>query len=94
MLTNAASKRIYAKPPGSYGAIFIVVNTSSAAASTGFENSFVSNSGTIGIRMAVSAATLIEENSEEGKSVLSSIFTGLKDSAPALSGVSGIALTC
>lgn len=42
-IKELCNKRIYAKPPGSYGAIAFVVNTNSAPASTGFESSFVSS---------------------------------------------------
>ncbi len=92
LIKQIANKRIYAKPPGSYGAIAMTVNTSSAPASRGFESSFVSSDATLGIRAAISAATLIEEESEEGKTVLNSIMDGLADDLPTISGAIGIAL--
>ena len=94
LITSVASKRIYAKPPGSYGAICLVVNTSSTAASSGFDTSFVSNTGNVGVRFAVSGATLIEESANSGKSVVSQITSGLANSAGGLSGIAGVALTC
>lgn len=92
LIKQIANKRIYAKPPGSYGAISITVNTNSAPASKGFESSFVTSETTLGIRAAISAATLIEEESEEGKTVLNSILDGLVNDLPTISGPIGIAL--
>lgn len=92
LIIQIANKRIYAKPPGSYGAICMTVNTNSAPASKGFESSFVSSETTLGVRAAISAATLIEEKSDEGKTVLNSILDGLTDELPTISGAVGIAL--
>lgn len=91
-ITDLMNKRIYAKPPGSYGSITMVVNTSSAPASRGFESSFVSSDSQLGIRAAVSASTLIEEESDEGKTVLNSILDGLVDDLPGIAGATGLAL--
>lgn len=92
LIINVCNKRIYAKPPGAFGTITMVVNTSSAPSSRGFESSFVSSNSNLGVRAAVSAATLIEENSEEGKTVLNSILDGLVDDLPGIAGASGIVL--
>lgn len=92
LIKDIFNKRIYAKPPGSYGAIALAINTNSAPASKGFESSFVSNDSVLGIRAAISASTLIEEESEEGKTVLNSIFDGMTDELPTMSGAIGIAL--
>lgn len=92
LIKKISNKRIYAKPPGSFGAISMTVNTNSASASKGFESSFVTSSATLGIRAAISGATLIEEESEEGKTLLSSIFDGLTDELPTVAGAAGIAL--
>ena len=89
---QAADCRIDAKPPGSYGAIALVVDTTRTTASTGFDSSFVSSSGTLGARAAVSGATLIEEASSEGRSVLSSLLDGLEDDAGIAAGAAGIVL--
>lgn len=90
--SQLVNKRIYAKPPGSYGTIALVVNTSSAPASRGFESSFVSSNSNLGIRAATSASTLIEEKSDEGKTVLNSILDGLVNDIPGVAGAAGIAL--
>lgn len=92
LIKDLFNKRIYAKPPGSYGALSLVVNTNSAPASRGFESSFVSSNSNLGIRAAVSAATLVEERSNEGKTILNSILDGLVDDLPGIAGVTGIVL--
>lgn len=92
LIKDFANKRLYAKPPGSYGTIAMVINTSSAPASRGFESSFVSTDSTLGVRAAISAATMIEEGSDEGRTVLNSILDGLKDDIPGISGAGGIVL--
>lgn len=92
LIKDLVNKRIYAKPPGSYGSIAMVVNTNSAPASKGFESSFVSSTSSIGVRAAVSASTIIEEESSEGHTVLNSILDGLKDDIPGIAGAGGIVL--
>ena len=92
LISKIANKRIYAKPPGSYGAIALTVNTNSAPASKGFETNFVSSDATLGVRAAVSASTLIEEDTDEGKTLLSSLLDGFVNDMPTLSGGLGIAL--
>lgn len=92
LIKDIANKRIYAKPPGSYGAICMTVNTSSAPASNGFESSFVKTNATLGVRAAVSGVTMIEEESAEGKDVLNSFTNGIKDKMPGIAGPLGIVL--
>lgn len=92
LICSIANKRIYVKPPGSFGTISLAVNTSTAPASKGFESSFVSSDATLGIRAAISGSTLIEEESDEGKTVLNSILDGLTDELPSVAGTVGIAL--
>lgn len=92
LISQIANKRIYAMPPGSYGNICLTVNTNAAPANSGFESNFVKSSHTLGIRAAVSASTMIEENSEQGKNIITSVCDGFKDQLPSLSGVVGIVL--
>lgn len=92
LIKGCVNKRIYAKPPGSFGVICVTINSNSAAASSGFESSFVKSNERLGIRAAVSAATLIEENSDEGKNLINSICDGFSDSLPGLAGGAGIVL--
>ena len=90
----AADMRIEATPPGSYGVVVIVANVGSTAASSGFASAFVQATGSLGTRVAISAATLVEDPSGEGGSVLSSLLDGLADEAGAASGVMGVVLDC
>ena len=75
--SEASSMRIDAKPPGYKGAISMVVNLAATPADTGFSSSFVKGSTSLGARAAVSGATLLEEESEEGRTVISSLLDGL-----------------
>lgn len=94
LLRQASSKRIDAAPPGRYGAVALVANTSAAPASTGFASGFVHEAGSLGARAAVSAATLLDEGSDEGKNVLNSLLDGLKDKGGAVTGALGVVLDC
>ena len=93
-LEEAASMRITAHPPGSNGAIAMVVNTSQAPAQTGFESSFTANAGTLGVRAAVSASTLVEEESDEGKTVVSSLLDGFAADGGGAVGAARVVLDC
>lgn len=92
LISDLSNKRIYALPPGSYGNLVLTVNTNSSPASKGFESNFVTSNKVLGIRAAISASTLVEENSDEGKTLINSLMDNLKDNLPTLSGSVGIAL--
>ena len=87
----AKSARIDAEPPGSKGCIAFVVGSSSEPVDAGFSSSFVRTGRTLGTRVALSAATMIEDPSGEGRSVLSSILDGFAPESSAL-GAAGLAL--
>ena len=89
---NALSLRIDARPPGTYGAIALVANTGGAPADLGFETSFVSTDATLGIRAAVSGATLIEDPAGEGGTIISSLLDGVKAEGDATTGLAGVML--
>lgn len=91
-LEESAKKRIDPQPPGRYGAVALVVNAGSTPASAHFESSFVTGTGTLGPRAAVSAATLIDEGSDEGKTVVNSALDGLREDGGVLVGAAGIVL--
>ena len=78
-LSEIGGMRIDAKPPGYKGAVSMVVNLVAAPADTGFASSFVGGSSSLGARAAVSGATLLEEESEEGRTVVSSLLDGLAE---------------
>lgn len=87
---DAAGTRIKVSPPGSTGAVAIVVCDGS---SVGFQSGFISGPQTTGMRAAVSAATLLEEPAGEGGDVVSSVLDSL-DGENALLGGAGIVLDC
>lgn len=89
---EAANKRIDPKPPGRYGAVSLVVNTGQTPAAGPFSNSFVSGVGSLGPRAAIAAATLVDEGTDEGSSVINSLLDGLKDQGGVLVGAAGIVL--
>ena len=91
-LSEIGGMRIDAKPPGCKGAISMVVNLVAAPADTGFASSFVEGSPSLGTRAAVSGATLLEEDSEEGRTVVSSLLDGLAEDGGAAVGAARFAL--
>lgn len=92
LINSLSSNRIYACPPGAYGVFVICVNNSVSPANTSFNSSFVNTDATLGIRAAMSAATLIEENSNEGSTFITTFTDGIKDKIPAMSSFNGVAL--
>lgn len=76
-----ASKRVEAKPPGRVGAIALVANTARTPADAGFASSFVTSGKSLGVRAAVSAATLVSDSPEEGRNVLTSLLDGFASRA-------------
>ena len=91
VLKEAADKRIEASPPGRYGAIAFVVNAGSMSSSGGFASGFVP-SGTLGPRAAVSAAVLVDEGSDEGRTAVNSALDNLRDGGGVAVGAAGIVL--
>lgn len=76
-VTEACSKRIAVLPPGHWGAIALVVDTSTV--SSRFSSPFVDHEGrgALGVRAALSSSTLVRETSDEGKNVITSFLDGL-----------------
>ncbi len=91
VLKEAAGKRIDASPPGRYGAIAFVVNAGSISSAGRFASGFVTG-GTLGPRAAVSAATLVDEGSDEGRTALNSMLDGLREGGGAAIGAASIVL--
>ena len=89
---SAASKRINPKPPGRFGVIAFVVNVGTTSPSGGFASVFVAQGSTLGPRAAVSAATLVDEGSDEGRTVINSMLDGLRENGGAAVGAVGIVL--
>ena len=90
-VAQVCSKRIRILPPGHWGAVAIVTDRSAPASN--FPSTFVLPQGTeaLGPRLALSAATLVRESSDEGKDVLTSFLDGL-DPGSAATGASKIVL--
>lgn len=91
-LSDVCTKRIDLVPPGSKGAVAVVVDLS--APSSRFPASFVSGGGveSLGARAALSASTLVRESSDEGKNVLTSFLDGVDADGSAVLGGAAVAL--
>lgn len=88
-LGEAANFRIKADPPGAAGCVVFVVSTTAPAPSA-FESAFAPT-GEVGSRAAVSAATLIVDESGEA-SVIGDALDGLKGQGSAAAGAGGLVL--
>ena len=91
---KVADKRIKVEPPGRYGAVALVVNTSQTPVGAGFSSSFVKSGSSLGPRVAVAGATLLDEGGDEDATVISSLLDGLSDSGNVFVGAAGIVLSC
>jgi hypothetical protein len=94
VLGNVSAYRIHAQPPGTYGAIAIVVNSAQNSADTGFENAFVQSETALGTRVAISAATLLADTSDDGATVITSLLQDSAEGGGAAVGAIRIALDC
>ena len=84
VLDQAASARIAANPPGRVGAVSIVMDTKGVSVASLAPSSFVTESGTLGTRAAIAAATLAQDNPDESANAISSLFDGLAARMPGL----------
>lgn len=75
-LSAIAAQRIKVSPPGHFGAIAMVADSSQVDSS--FESAFVQSGQTLGTRAAVSAATLVKEESDEGSNIITSFLDGMR----------------
>lgn len=89
---SAGSYRIKAAPPGYRGAVSLVVSTRPVTADEGFESLFVVGGMTLGSRAAVSGATLLEDPSPEGQTVVTALLDGFGGDAGAAVGAARIVL--
>lgn len=94
VIAEASVQRISATPPGSGGAVAIVVNTARNAADTGFESAFVAGGGAIGTRAAVAGAALVEDTGHDDSTVITSLLDGVGDSGGAAVGAARVVLDC
>ena len=79
-LRDMASQRIEVAPCGRSGAVAVVACLDSRPASTGFASRFVVGGGSLGAHVAISAATLVSDSPEQGRTVISSALDGLRQS--------------
>lgn len=91
VLKKAADKRIDAAPPGHFGAVAFVVNAGSTSTAGPFASGFVT-AGTLGPRAAVSASTLLDEGSDEGRTALNTALDGIREDGGVVTGALGIVL--
>lgn len=92
LVESFAGMRIDPRPPGRYGAIAFAVNAGSLDPAGIFGDAFVATGGSLGLRAAISAATLVEEQSDEGRTVLNSLLDGLRQDGGAVVGAAGLVL--
>ena len=94
VLSSLAGKRISVEPPGRYGAVALVVNAGSTPAAGPFASGFVDGDAALGPRAAIAASTLLDEGSDEGSTIISSMLDGLDTDGGVLTGAAGIVLDC
>lgn len=87
---KAAASRIEVSPPGVFGSVVFVASVEDMPADSGAPSAFVSAGGTLGMRAAVSAASLLADEADSEGDVLSSLLDGLGDGSAA--GAFGVAL--
>lgn len=92
LMGDFASKRLQAEPPGSKGAVALVVNASSTATDVGFESAFAMDDRELGARAAVAGATLVADPAHDGASIISSLIEGFGSDGGAVLGAGRIAL--
>lgn len=85
--------RIEAEPPGSAGVVAVVVDSGQLATAGGFGSGFAP-SGTLGARIAIAGATMIEEAAGEGRSAISSLLDGFVPKGGAVASVPSSMLAC
>ncbi len=91
-VSTAGKNRIEVNPPGAIGTVTLAVDMGSPSQLQGF-NVFAKSNLSLGPRIAVSGATLLAEESDEGRNAINSVLDGYKDLGVA-AGAAGIVLDC
>lgn len=76
VIEGLSDVRISPTPPGSKGVVAIVVSTPTQGLDDGLASFLLSQPAELGVRVAVSGATMIEDSSGEGRTILSSLLDG------------------
>ena len=76
LLEETMNHRIKVYPPGRSGAIAIVVDTGGVSAADVIPNTIVGGQAHLGTRMAISAATLADDDAQEADTVISALLDG------------------
>lgn len=76
-MKKASSKRYDPKPPGRYGCIAVVTDTTTHDAPSSLTSSVMGTSASIGTRVAISGAALGEDIPQDGQNLISSMLDGL-----------------
>ena len=84
LVKSASTSRIEVAPPGRVGAVAIVVAPGGADVGSLVPTSFVSDAGALGARVAVSGATLAQDDPTGTANVISSLADSLASSAPGI----------
>lgn len=92
LMSDFTNKRLEAEPPGSKGAIALVVNATTTPTDGGFESGFAVGARELGARAAVSGATLVQDPAHDATSVISSLLDGFGHEGGAVFGAGRIAL--
>ena len=92
LASQAQRARIVVDPPGSTGAVAVVVGSSGASASELVPSSFVADSGMLGTTMAIAGAALAEDDATEEANALTSLFDGLAERVPIAGGLPQLAV--
>lgn len=79
LIEKVASQRIDAKPPGRFGSIAFVASLDATPVSNNFATTFIKGDQVLGTRAAISAATLVKEPGDEGRTIISSFLDGFSE---------------
>lgn len=92
LISEIGGKRIHVTPPGSDGAIALVVNASENAADENFPSRFLTGGTTLGARAAVSGAALVEDDADDNATLITSLLDSLASDSGAAVGAARIVL--
>jgi len=89
LLAAVGGSRMHVAPPGRFGAVALVADTQGISAHDLVPTGFVSGSGSLGGRAALSAATLAQDDQDETNNVITSLLDGIADRTAGKGGFGG-----